>query len=260
MTRPTFMPRRSADATSRRPERASTATPASSAAMPKSAIYLTGETRGYKGGKWDRTKVLKPFDKGGWGAIQLNARARLSRPQRPASATRRRLRHRLSRRRLLRQRRQAARLSGQRHLEPDGLSSLHGPGRHGPTSPAARARRRSNRPAPIRSTSANISSEPGRRSGPRSNSNHAGNDQGLSAPAGRPFHLPAPIKDIKYHLPSPRKCSSFGQSYGEGVMRFVSGLMLMLWRPRGGTCPADRRWLCLCRAQSPGRCRGDDLQ
>ena len=36
--------------------------------------YLTGETRGYKGGKWDRTKVLKPFDKGGWGAIQLNGR------------------------------------------------------------------------------------------------------------------------------------------------------------------------------------------
>jgi phosphate-selective porin OprO/OprP len=37
-------------------------------------FYLTGESRGYKGGKWDRTKVLKPFDKGGWGAIQLNAR------------------------------------------------------------------------------------------------------------------------------------------------------------------------------------------
>lgn len=36
--------------------------------------YFTGETRGYKGGKWDRTKVLKPFDQGGWGAIQLNGR------------------------------------------------------------------------------------------------------------------------------------------------------------------------------------------
>ena len=36
--------------------------------------YFTGESRGYKGGKWDRTKVLHPFDKGGWGAIQLNAR------------------------------------------------------------------------------------------------------------------------------------------------------------------------------------------
>jgi phosphate-selective porin OprO/OprP len=36
--------------------------------------YLTGETRGYKGGKWDRTKVLKPFQDGGWGAIQINGR------------------------------------------------------------------------------------------------------------------------------------------------------------------------------------------
>lgn len=36
--------------------------------------YLTGETRGYKGGKWDRAKVLRPFDKGGWGALQVNGR------------------------------------------------------------------------------------------------------------------------------------------------------------------------------------------
>jgi len=36
--------------------------------------YFTGESRGYKGGKWDRTKVLKPFDKDGWGALQLNGR------------------------------------------------------------------------------------------------------------------------------------------------------------------------------------------
>jgi phosphate-selective porin OprO/OprP len=36
--------------------------------------YLTGETRGYKGGKWDRTKVLHPFDQGGWGAFQINGR------------------------------------------------------------------------------------------------------------------------------------------------------------------------------------------
>jgi len=36
--------------------------------------YLTGETRGYKGGKWDRTKVLKPFQDGGWGAFQVNGR------------------------------------------------------------------------------------------------------------------------------------------------------------------------------------------
>ena len=37
-------------------------------------FYLTGETRGYKGGKWDRTKVLKPFNDGGWGAFQVNGR------------------------------------------------------------------------------------------------------------------------------------------------------------------------------------------
>jgi phosphate-selective porin OprO/OprP len=36
--------------------------------------YLTGETRGYKTGRWDRTKVLKPLGKNGWGAFQLNAR------------------------------------------------------------------------------------------------------------------------------------------------------------------------------------------
>lgn len=36
--------------------------------------YFTGETRGYKNGLWDRTKALKPFSKGGWGALQLNGR------------------------------------------------------------------------------------------------------------------------------------------------------------------------------------------
>jgi phosphate-selective porin OprO/OprP len=36
--------------------------------------YFTGESRGYKGGRWDRPKVLHPFNEGGWGAIQLNAR------------------------------------------------------------------------------------------------------------------------------------------------------------------------------------------
>ena len=36
--------------------------------------FITGETRGYKNGLWDRTKVLNPFDKGGWGALQINAR------------------------------------------------------------------------------------------------------------------------------------------------------------------------------------------
>ena len=36
--------------------------------------FVTGETRGYKGGKFDRTKVLHPFDQGGWGALQINGR------------------------------------------------------------------------------------------------------------------------------------------------------------------------------------------
>ena len=36
--------------------------------------FLTGETRGYKNGLWDRTKVLNPFNKGGWGALQLIGR------------------------------------------------------------------------------------------------------------------------------------------------------------------------------------------
>jgi phosphate-selective porin OprO/OprP len=36
--------------------------------------YLTGESRGYKNGRWDRTKVLHPFNDGGWGAIQVNGR------------------------------------------------------------------------------------------------------------------------------------------------------------------------------------------
>jgi phosphate-selective porin OprO and OprP len=37
-------------------------------------FYFTGETRGYKNGRWDRTKVLRGFDKGGWGALQANLR------------------------------------------------------------------------------------------------------------------------------------------------------------------------------------------
>ena len=40
----------------------------------EAGYFLTGETRGYKNGAWDRTKVLKPFSKGGWGALQVNAR------------------------------------------------------------------------------------------------------------------------------------------------------------------------------------------
>ncbi|QMW22530.1 OprO/OprP family phosphate-selective porin [Sandaracinobacteroides saxicola] len=36
--------------------------------------FFTGETRGYRNGRWDRTRVLNPFDKGGWGALQGNVR------------------------------------------------------------------------------------------------------------------------------------------------------------------------------------------
>ena len=36
--------------------------------------FVTGETRGYKGGRFDRTKVLKPVGNGGVGAFQINLR------------------------------------------------------------------------------------------------------------------------------------------------------------------------------------------
>lgn len=36
--------------------------------------YLTGETRGYKNGVFDRTKVLRPVGQGGLGALQFNLR------------------------------------------------------------------------------------------------------------------------------------------------------------------------------------------
>jgi len=36
--------------------------------------FFTGETRGYKNGKFDRVKVLKPFGKGGWGSLGANLR------------------------------------------------------------------------------------------------------------------------------------------------------------------------------------------
>ncbi len=40
----------------------------------EAGYFFTGETRGYKAGKFDRVKVLKPFDKGGWGSFGFNAR------------------------------------------------------------------------------------------------------------------------------------------------------------------------------------------
>ena len=43
-------------------------------AYVEGGYFFTGESRGYKGGKFDRVKVLKPFDKDGWGALALNLR------------------------------------------------------------------------------------------------------------------------------------------------------------------------------------------
>ncbi|HEU0134006.1 MAG TPA: porin, partial [Allosphingosinicella sp.] len=37
-------------------------------------FFLTGESRGYKGGRWDRTKVRRPVGGGGAGAFQINLR------------------------------------------------------------------------------------------------------------------------------------------------------------------------------------------
>ncbi|HEX8667871.1 MAG TPA: porin [Allosphingosinicella sp.] len=48
--------------------------PSFSSAYGEIGFYLTGESRAYKGGRWDRTKVLHPFEKGGWGALQANLR------------------------------------------------------------------------------------------------------------------------------------------------------------------------------------------
>ena len=40
----------------------------------EAGFFLTGETRGYKNGLWDRTKVLNPVNKGGMGAFQIIGR------------------------------------------------------------------------------------------------------------------------------------------------------------------------------------------
>jgi phosphate-selective porin OprO and OprP len=36
--------------------------------------FLTGETRGYRGARWDRTHVRRSIEEGGFGAVQLNLR------------------------------------------------------------------------------------------------------------------------------------------------------------------------------------------
>jgi phosphate-selective porin OprO and OprP len=43
-------------------------------AYVEGGYFFTGESRGYKGGKFDRVKVKNPFEKGGWGALSANLR------------------------------------------------------------------------------------------------------------------------------------------------------------------------------------------
>lgn len=50
------------------------ASPAFFGGYAEVGYFLTGETRGYKGGRFDRTKVLNPVGKGGMGAFQVNLR------------------------------------------------------------------------------------------------------------------------------------------------------------------------------------------
>ena len=40
----------------------------------QAGYFLTGESRKYKGGKFDRTSPLKPLSQGGWGAWEIGAR------------------------------------------------------------------------------------------------------------------------------------------------------------------------------------------
>jgi phosphate-selective porin OprO and OprP len=48
--------------------------PVFKSAYAELGYWLTGETRGYKNGLWDRTRVLNGFDDGGWGALQIVGR------------------------------------------------------------------------------------------------------------------------------------------------------------------------------------------
>ena len=62
--------------------------PSFTAGYAEVGYFLTGESRGYKGGRWDRTKVAMPFDKGGWGAWQIVGRfSHLDLADRVAGAT-----------------------------------------------------------------------------------------------------------------------------------------------------------------------------
>ena len=43
-------------------------------AYVEGGYFFTGESRGYKGGKFDRVKVKNPFNDGGWGSLGFNLR------------------------------------------------------------------------------------------------------------------------------------------------------------------------------------------
>ncbi|MDQ3078052.1 MAG: porin, partial [Pseudomonadota bacterium] len=43
-------------------------------AYVEGGYFFTGETRGYRGGKFDRVKVLNGLDKGGFGSLGLSLR------------------------------------------------------------------------------------------------------------------------------------------------------------------------------------------
>lgn len=43
-------------------------------AYVEGGYFFTGESRGYKGGKFDRVKVKNPFNDGGWGSLGVNVR------------------------------------------------------------------------------------------------------------------------------------------------------------------------------------------
>lgn len=54
--------------------RAGAADPAFFGAYVEGGYFFTGESRGYKNGKFDRVKVRNGFNKGGWGSLGLNLR------------------------------------------------------------------------------------------------------------------------------------------------------------------------------------------
>ena len=223
--------------------------------MSRPAIYLTGETRGYKGGKWDRTKVLKPFSKGGWGAFQINGRVDyLDLDATGVAPARRTLTCTAPH---LRQGRQAARLPGQPDLEPEDYLRFmlifddrhhrrpaRGDGRADPTEPVNKRKyRRRHRAAP----------------GSRSTSNALCTAY-RKAPShqrrGRFFMCRATGYKISFAFAA-RDAQACHIDRG-GCDASFAGLLLMS-RPRGGLAQADDGATSAGRNRA-GRRRGHHLQ